>query len=91
MGGIAAPAPHQAVKGGKIGPGTTFSKKFAGTHSCQLLHNSGCNELVDAGAILLCAALELRLDRARQAERVGALGNLSSSEWGRIASCLDAA
>jgi hypothetical protein len=58
--GIAAPAPHQAVKGGKIGPGTTFSKKFARPHSCQLLRNSGCNELVDAGAILLCAALEGR-------------------------------
>jgi hypothetical protein len=60
-GRLAALSPHQPVEGGKIGPSVTLSKKFSCAHGCKLLRNSSRNELVDARAVLLCAALDLGL------------------------------
>jgi len=72
-GWFAASTPHQPIEGGKIGPSAPLRKKFARTHGGQLFGHSSRDELIDARAILLCAAFYLRLDRAWQAKRVGAL------------------
>ena len=65
--------PHRPVKGGKMCPSATLSKKTRPSSWLPVSLQQGCDELVDAGAILLRPALELCRDRARQAERIDAL------------------
>src|ERR1700730_10094883 len=71
---LAALAPNQPVKCGKIGSLPPLGKKLRGTLGCQLLGDGGRDELVDADTVLLGTPLDLRLDRTRQAKRIGALG-----------------
>jgi hypothetical protein len=49
------------------------AKKFARPHGRQFLGHGRRDKLIDARAVLLCTALDLRLDRAGQPKRVGAL------------------
>src|ERR1700730_8740881 len=70
---LAALAPNQPVKCDKIGSLPPLGKKLRGTHGWQILGNCGRDELVDADTVLLGTPLDLRLDRTRQAKRIGAL------------------
>ena len=72
-GRLADLALHQTVEGGEIGAGAALGKEFRGAQRRELFRHRGRDELVDADPILLCQPFDLRLDRMRQARRVGAL------------------
>src|SRR4051794_8354297 len=70
---LAALAPHQPVEGGEIGARAPLGEELGRTHGGQLLGNGCRDELVDADAVRFRSPFDLGLDRAGQAEWVGAL------------------
>src|ERR1700751_2090464 len=70
--GFPALAPHQAIERLQVGALAPFGEEGRRVHRCQLLGHGRGDELVDADAVFLGAALDLRLDRTRQPQRVGA-------------------
>jgi hypothetical protein len=70
---FAALATQQAIKRSEIRTLPALSEEGCRVHGRQLFGNGGCHELVDADSVRHGAALDFRLHRAGEAERVGTL------------------
>jgi hypothetical protein len=70
---FAAFTTHQAIKRSEISALPAVSEEGSRVHGCQLFGNGSCHELIDADSVRLGAALNVRLHRAGEAERVGTL------------------
>lgn len=65
-----APWPRPIVKGRNVGTGAPVSEERRRVHRGELFRNGSGNELIDTDPVLLGQPFDLRLDRARQSQRV---------------------